>query len=226
MPDMCTAPIATMFIKMMNILEIRNISFSYKNGNVFHFPDLAVGEREQVAITGNSGSGKTTFLHLIAGILSPEKGLIIINGTNILQYSHQQKDRFRGENIGLIFQKHFFIDTVSMKDNMLLAQRLPGLAQDIKFVEYLLDELEIGHLAKKFPPQLSQGELQRFSLARSLVNKPVLLLADEPTSSLDDENCGKFVSLITKTSLNHATALLVATHDSRLKKYFNRIVHL
>lgn len=208
------------------MLEIRGLQFSYKKGNVFRFPDFNIAKGEQVAVTGNSGSGKTTLLHLVAGILKADSGSVILNGADIQKYNQPEKDRFRGKNIGLIFQKHFFIQSVSMKDNLLLAQNLPGLDVDKVFIDSLMDELEIAHLSIKYPSQLSQGELQRFSLARSLANKPILLLADESTSSLDDLNCERFVSLITATSQKHQTTLLVATHDARLKRHFAKVIQL
>ncbi len=208
------------------MLQINNLQFSYNKGTVFRFPGLLFSKGEQVVLTGNSGSGKTTLLHLVAGILKADSGTVFLNGTDIQQLSQPGRDRFRGKNIGLIFQKHFFIQSVSMKDNLMLAQNLPGLDVDKKFIYSLLDELEIAHLAQKSPSELSQGELQRFSLARSLVNRPMLLLADEPTSSLDDQNCERFVSLITTASLKHETILLVATHDTRLKKHFDKVVQL
>jgi ABC-type lipoprotein export system ATPase subunit len=208
------------------MLEVRNLSFSYPNGHTFRFPDIILEKGAQLALTGSSGSGKTTFLHLLAGILKAQSGSVIIKGTNIQQPGFTGADSFRGSHIGLIFQKHIFLDALTMTDNLLLAQSIPGLKIDRSYLTNLLEELGISHLASRFPRKLSQGELQRFSVARALANKPFLLLADEPTSSLDDDNCHRFINLIREQSAKHQSLLILATHDSRLKKEFDMQIKL
>jgi ABC-type lipoprotein export system ATPase subunit len=223
---MCTARIATTYINQRRMLTTGNLSFRYQRGTAFSFPDISLTKGDQVALTGNSGSGKTTLLHLLCGILRAETGKVVINGTDIQQPGFDSTDRFRGKHIGLIFQKHFFIDGINMMENLLLAQELPGLQVDKSYLTSLLEELKITSLAGKHPAQLSQGELQRFSLARALANKPLLLLADEPTSSLDDDSCARFTSLLLNLSDKHETTLLIATHDARLKKEFKTVISL
>ena len=208
------------------MLETRNLSFRYPKGKSFQFPDLLLKKGEHAVIIGNSGSGKTTFLHLLAGILKAESGNVFINGTDIQRSGFTETDKFRGQNMGLIFQKHFFIGAISMLQNLILSQTLPGHKSDKQYIETLLDELKIGNLSTKYPNELSQGELQRFSLARALANKPLLVLADEPTSSLDDDNCNRFVTLLLKASERHNTSLVIATHDARLTVYFDKIIQL
>lgn len=208
------------------MLETRNLSFRYPKGKSFQFPDLLLKKGEHAVLLGNSGSGKTTLLHLLAGILKAESGNVFINGKDIQQSGFTETDIFRGQNIGLIFQKHFFIGAITMMENLLLAQTLPGQNPDKQYIETLLDELKIENLSAKYPNELSQGELQRFSLARSLANKPVIVLADEPTSSLDDENCSRFITLLLNVSEKHNTSLVIATHDARLKVYFDKIIQL
>ena len=208
------------------MLETRNLSFRYPKGKSFQFPDLLLKKGEHAVIIGNSGSGKTTFLHLLAGILKAESGNVFINGTDIQLSGFTETDIFRGQNMGLIFQKHFFMGAINMMQNLILAQTLPGQNPDKQYIETLLDELKIGNLSTKYPNELSQGELQRFSLARALANKPLLVLADEPTSSLDDDNCNRFVTLLLKASERHNTSLVIATHDARLTVYFDKIIQL
>ena len=208
------------------MLETRNLSFRYPKGKSFQFPDLLLKKGEHAVIIGNSGSGKTTFLHLLAGILKAESGNVFINGTDIQRSGFTETDKFRGQNMGLIFQKHFFIGAINMLQNLILSQTLPGQKSDKQYIETLLDELKIGNLSTKYPNELSQGELQRFSLARALANKPLLVLADEPTSSLDDDNCNRFVTLLLKASERHNTSLVIATHDARLTVYFDKIIQL
>jgi putative ABC transport system ATP-binding protein len=208
------------------MLTTSNLSFRYPQGHTFSFPDISLTKGDQVVLSGNSGSGKTTLLHLMCGILRAETGKVVINGTDIQQPGFVSTDRFRGHHIGLIFQKHYFIGAVNMIENLLLAQKLPGLQVDKPYITSLLDELEIASLAGKHPAQLSQGELQRFSVARALANKPLLLLADEPTSSLDDDSCTRFSSLLLNLSEKHETTLVIATHDARLRKEFKTVISL
>lgn len=208
------------------MLETRNLSFRYPKGKSFQFPDLLLKKGEHAVLLGNSGSGKTTFLHLLAGILKAESGNVFINGKDIQQSGFTETDIFRGQNIGLIFQKHFFIGAITMMQNLLLAQTLTGQNLDNQYIKTLLGELKIENLSTKYPNELSQGELQRFSLARSLANKPLIVLADEPTSSLDDENCSRFITLLLNASEKHNTSLVITTHDARLKVYFDKIIQL
>ena len=126
----------------------------------------------------------------------------------------------------MIFQKHFFIDALTMEENLLLAQSLPGNLPDRSFTAALMEELNISSLSSRCPSTLSQGELQRFSVARALVNKPAVILADEPTSSLDDHNCIRFVRLLQDAAGKHGTTLLIATHDQRLSNEFSNVIDL
>lgn len=208
------------------MLHTRDLVFHYSPEKTFSFPDLHAGVGEQWLLTGNSGSGKTTLLHLIAGILKSHSGEVMVNGTNIQKAGFKGIDQFRGKNMGIIFQKHFFVDSLTMAGNLLMAQQMPGIPVDKDRINGLMQELQVAHLRDKSPRQLSQGELQRFSIARALVNQPVLLLADEPTSSLDDDNCLRFTELIREVAGKHDTTLLIATHDSRLRREFEHIIHL
>lgn len=208
------------------MLHTRNLVFQYSQEKVFNFPDIHAGKGEQWLLSGNSGSGKTTLLHLIAGILKSDSGEVMVNGTDIQRKGFRHIDQFRGKNMGIIFQKHFFAGSLNMADNLLMAQKLPGLPVNKDRINGLMEELKVLHLQAKKPLELSQGELQRFSIARALVNQPVLLLADEPTSSLDDENCKRFTALIREVSVKHDTTLLIATHDSRLRREFENIIQL
>lgn len=208
------------------MLHTHNLSFRYSTDKAFVFPEIHAGRGEQWVLSGKSGSGKTTFLHLIAGILKAHAGEVVVNGTNIQKEGFKGIDQFRGKNMGIIFQKHFFIDSLSMAENLMMAQELPGIPVNKNRIDGLMEELDVTHLMNNFPRRLSQGELQRFSIARALVNQPLLLLADEPTSSLDDDNCQRFAALIKEVSRNHETTLLITTHDNRLMREFENIIHL
>lgn len=208
------------------MLETKDLTFQYPGGKPFSFPSFSLGKGDQAIVRGKSGSGKTTLLHLTAGILKPSGGRVVISGTSIHDLSAAETDRFRGRHIGLIFQQHHFIHSLNMEENLLLAQSLPGNPTDRRVISGLLSELDISMLARKKPSVLSQGELQRFSVARAMINQPVIILADEPTSSLDDENCSRFTRLLLEISGRRATTLLIATHDNRLSKEFSTVIDL
>lgn len=202
------------------MIKTKDLTYAYDTGKPIGFPDLACAKGGRLLLHGISGSGKTTLLHLLAGILKPAQGEIWINGNETSQLKHSAMDKFRGRHIGLIFQHHFFINSVSVWENLLAAQYLAGFPDDKAHLRILLNRLGLEGLESKKPDSLSMGEKQRFSVARALANKPALLLADEPTSSLDDANCAAFIELITGQAAAQQAALIVASHDARLLAHF------
>ncbi len=211
----------------MNVVSVEKLSFRYGSAQKgFEFPDVSIKKGEHLLIAGNSGSGKTTFLHLLSGILSPSGGSVSIDNTRIDGLKSHEMDSFRGEKIGIIFQENYFIESLSVLSNLVYIRAFCGQKADKTYIDKLLNDLGIAHLARKKPRELSRGELQRFSIARALVNKPMLLLADEPTSSLDDENCTRFIELMKDICNSYQLSLLVATHDARLKSEFSNCITL
>lgn len=208
------------------MLATRDLEFAYNEFNQFRFPDITCGKGEHWLIMGRSGCGKTTLLHLMAGLLSPTKGNVQINETNITVLSPSHVDRIRGTEIGIIFQIPHYIQSLTVAENILIARYLNRLDEDMNQIEHLLTQLNIGHKAKSMPHQLSQGELQRMSIARALVNHPSAILADEPTSSLDDVNCEEAVSLLIRQAEESDITLVIVTHDKRLSPMFKNIVYL
>lgn len=208
------------------MIETKSLVYQYPKGTQLPFPDLKLNAGEKALITGKSGSGKTTLLHLLAGILKPSSGGIIIEQSELHKLSESELDQFRSRNIGLIFQQHLFLKSVSMAQNLSIARSLAGGRWDKEWVKNLMMALGIEHLQGKKPSELSQGELQRFSMARALINRPILLLADEPTSSLDDENFEQMTQLLHTLEKLSPFSMLIATHDSRLKKVYQSIVSL
>ncbi len=202
------------------LVKIKALKFNYSEEKHFNFPDFEIENGEHLLVAGESGSGKTTLLHLLAGLIQPASGNVIISNQEISKLKPSEMDRFRGKNIGLIFQKHYFLGAISMRQNLLSAQTLPGFEPDLQHIEILLETLGIKPLEHKKPAALSQGELQRFSVARALANKPLLLLADEPSSSLDDRNCRLFMDLIKGAAAQFRSTLMIATHDARLFDQF------
>jgi putative ABC transport system ATP-binding protein len=177
-------------------------------------------------ITGNSGKGKTTLLHLLAGLLRPENGKIAVDETDIAQLSEKKLDQFRGKNIGLILQQSHFIASLSVLENVVLASWLATGKKAVQKAEKLLDELDLVNQKHKSPSQLSIGQQQRVSIARALINEPKLLFADEPTSSLDDENTIVVANLLEKLAKEYKAALVIVTHDKRLKDKFPNQLNL
>ncbi len=211
----------------MTILKTDNLKFRYNASSPEQtFPNIELLKNENLLIKGNSGSGKTTLLHLMAGILQPSNGKITIENTETTTLKPHQMDKFRGNKMGVIFQENYFIESLSVMKNLTYISSLCGLKPDKTYIKSLLQNLNIEHLSSKKPSQLSRGEFQRFSIARALVNKPVLLVADEPTSSLDDDNCQRFILLIKQMCKQYNLTLIVATHDSRLKSEFDKVISL
>ncbi len=199
------------------MLQTSNLSYHYPRGEAIQFPDIECRAGQTHLVLGQSGSGKTTLLNLIAGLLKPKEGSVVIDGESINQLSGTKLDKFRGRNIGLIFQEPHFVQSLTVVENIMLAQKLAGKKPERQKVQELLTQLGIAGKTASRPAQLSSGERQRTAIARAIINKPALLLADEPTSALDDYNCKAVVQLLEELAEKNKSALVVVTHDSRLK---------
>ena len=207
------------------MIKTESLKFSYDGKKYFDFPDINLDSGENLLIIGNSGIGKTTLLHLLAGILKPESGSINISGTDISKFSDTELDKFRGDNIGIVFQKPHFISSLTINENLKLAKYLSP-SKTSGDAKKILESLNIKHKYQHKPNQLSEGEKQRASIALALINSPSLILADEPTSSLDDFNCDNVIKLLKTQAKDHKAQLIVITHDARLKKHFKNNLNL
>lgn len=208
------------------MIYTRNLAYAHPNGRLLQFPDMACAGGRVLLITGQSGAGKTTLLHLLAGLLKPAAGEINIAGTDIPPLATAAMDNFRGRHIGIIYQQSHFIASLTVKENLLLPAALSSKDHPQQRLENLSAKLGIAGLLHKKPAQLSQGEQQRASIARALITSPQLLLADEPTASLDDENCIAVATLLAEQAEQQQAALLIVTHDSRLKQVFDHHITL
>lgn len=207
------------------MLECQNLQFSYTEHKKFEFPSFSCKQGETLLILGNSGTGKTTLLHLLALILKPTGGSIAINNQDFTHLSAKQATVLRARHIGIIYQKAHFVDSLNVEENLLLANYLANQSQSKQRATTLAKELGFEDLLRKKTTELSGGEQQRVSIARALMNNPEVVLADEPTSNLDDENCEKVANLLENQSKNVGAALVIVTHDQRLKNRFpNQIV--
>jgi lipoprotein-releasing system ATP-binding protein len=210
----------------IKMISSQDLYFSYSANKKFTFPDLYCKDNETLLILGQSGKGKTTLLHLLALLLKPESGKIVIENKPVTDRSASQMASVRAKKIGIIYQRAHFVSALSVMDNILMPNYLAGQKQDREKAAYLAEQLGFAdHLTKK-TNQLSQGEQQRVSIARALMNNPNVLLADEPTSSLDDANCQKVISLLKTQSSVIGASLVVVTHDQRLKDEFSNQVFL
>ena len=208
------------------MIATQNLTFAYAADKQFLFPDFSCADRETMLILGKSGKGKTTFLHLMALLLKPTGGKIQINNQEISQLSVSSAADFRAKNVGIIYQKPHFVHALSVMDNLLLSNYLAGKNQAKDRAQHLAENLGFAeHLSKK-TTQLSQGEQQRVSIARALMNSPSVILADEPTSSLDDDNCLKVIDLLKKQTQEIGASLVVVTHDQRLKDVVEKRIEL
>lgn len=208
------------------MLNASDITFSYGPKQSFAFPPITCKAGEPLLILGESGKGKTTLLHLLGGILKAQSGTIEVGDTDLSTLGTQQLDRFRGRHIGLIYQTSHFVSSLSVGGNLLLAQYLAGEPKDKEKVESLLEQLGLEEKYGQKPFRLSQGQQQRVAIARALVNTPRLILADEPTSSLDDTNCFNVIDLLENQANEIDAALVIVTHDHRLKERFSHQVLL
>tara|TARA_Y100000741_G_scaffold294143_1_gene234506 strand:+ start:338 stop:961 length:624 start_codon:yes stop_codon:yes gene_type:complete len=207
------------------MIKTKDVKFNYDNQIFFNFGDINLEKGENLLILGNSGVGKTTLLHLLSGLLKSNAGSIKLFGEELTDFSSFQLDRFRRDNIGIIFQKSHFINSLTVRENLELAQYIAN-KKDSDRIKNILKNLNILDKINKKTNQLSQGEKQRVSIALAIVNSPKLILADEPTSSLDDDNCFNVIKLLKKQATDFGAQLIVITHDSRLKKHFKKTIEL
>ena len=208
------------------MIQTKNLTFSYAEKVNFVFPDIRAENGEALLITGGSGKGKTTLLHLLGGLLRPKKGSISIGETELSSLSEKQLDQFRGKNIGLVLQQSHFVEALSVLENVVLASWLATGKKAEEKAKLLLKQLDLEDQMYKLTSQLSIGQQQRVSIARALINEPRLLLADEPTSSLDDENAFKVAALLSDLSKEYKASLIIVTHDQRLKDRFPNQISL
>lgn len=207
-------------------LETTNLQFSYHAEKAFKFPDIKLASADAALIIGPSGSGKTTLLNLIAGLQKASAGEVKLGDQSLHNLEGRSLERFRAKHLGLIFQKSLFLPYLTMMDNMKMIYSIQNRQADKSEIDLLFSELNIRHILYKKAASCSIGEQQRAAIARALLQKPSLILADEPTAALDDTNAEKVGELLLQMSQSQKTALLVVTHDARLKKLISKSYQL
>jgi putative ABC transport system ATP-binding protein len=208
------------------LLQIRGLQKSFvapdgSNHRIIDVPEFSLGACTQLALAGESGSGKTTFLNLIAGILKPEAGTIRFDDALVSEYSEPRRDRFRALNIGYIFQTFNLLQGWTCLENVLLGMSF-GHGADRVFAGNLLRRVGLGDRLHHRSSQLSAGQQQRAAIARALANQPKLVLADEPTGNLDRKNAGTALALIRETCHENGAALLLVSHDREVLEQFEQ----
>lgn len=204
------------------MLEITNLTKSYpQRGTVLNKLNLTIKEGDSVSISGPSGSGKTTLLNILGLLDTPDSGEIFFRGKSILAYGNDDAAKYRNRNIGFVFQEHLLLPYLTVEENIFLPLIPAGLAENEhrereNYAAELMTRTGISDLRNKYPSTISGGEAQRVAVVRALINKPVLLLADEPTGSLDRSNSENLSEILMKINLDYGTALVVATHSSNL----------
>jgi len=208
------------------MIVTKNISHIYLNAEPINMPDISLKQGEEALIIGKSGCGKSTLLHILGGLLVPTNGDVMVSDQSVNVLTGAKLDKFRGNQIGIVFQVPHFIQALTVKENLLLAQGLAGKRSDLNKIVDLLKEMDVVQKVDSKINNLSQGEKQRVAIARALINDPSVILADEPTSALDDENCEVVVNLLKEQAKKHNATLLIVTHDNRLIDQFERRVEL
>ena len=213
------------------MLELKQVYKAFKEPDgkplpILDIPHFAVAEGEQVVLVGRSGGGKTTLLHSIAGITRVDRGSITIDGRDLTTLSEAGVDRLRAQKIVYVFQTFNLLSGFSALENVLLGMTFAGKAGDQARAKHLLERVGLGHRLTHKPSAMSVGEQQRVAVARALVNKPRLLLADEPTANIDPRNQQTIIDLIRGTCREENIALILVTHSMEVANQFDRIVRL
>jgi ABC-type lipoprotein export system ATPase subunit len=202
------------------MISVQSVIYTYGPAKDLAFPDWEVEQGKHSLILGGSGCGKTTLLHLLAGLRTPTAGIVKAAGQVLSELGGHRMDVFRGKHIGLIFQKPHLLSVLTVEDNLLLAQYMAELPQDKKRIRDVLDVLNLSDRRNAKVYELSQGEAQRIAIARAVLNKPKVILADEPTASLDDDNSEKVLNILEEQANMYNATLVIATHDQRVKSRF------
>ena len=205
----------------MNVLEFINVTKSYQDGNkeieALKETNFKIEEGRFIAIIGPSGSGKSTFLTLAGGLQTPSKGQIIINGKDYTNLSEKERSKLRFNDIGFVLQASNLVPFLTAKQQLELVDRInKEKRQKLQDQKSLFKELGIDHLENKLPKDLSGGERQRLAIARALYNNPAIILADEPTASLDSDRAYEVVDLLSKECKEKNKSIIMVTHDNRM----------
>jgi putative ABC transport system ATP-binding protein len=199
------------------MFELSGVLHRYGAVTAVEVPEWRAAAGDAWLLAGQSGSGKSTLLHILAGLTRPTVGSVTVNGTDLALLSESARDRWRGRNVGLVPQRLHLVAALDVRDNLRLAQTLAGLRVDDDRVTALLEAVGVIEFSRRLPSQLSQGQAQRVAIARSVINRPALVLADEPTANLDDAHAAQARELLRGQAIEARATLVVASHDARVR---------
>lgn len=202
------------------MFDIAQVVHRYRNVIAVAVPQWRAEAGAAWLLAGPSGCGKSTLLHLLAGLMVPTEGNVTVAGTNLGSLTESVRDRFRGRTVGLVPQRLHLIGALTVRENLRMAQTLAGIAVDDARLTGLLEAVGVAELAQRYPRELSQGQAQRVAVARAVVNRPALVLADEPTANLDDAHAAQALELLRAQAALVGATLVVASHDHRVKPLF------
>jgi len=212
----------------MEILKIEGLKKSYGKGEnevkVLKGIDLTINKGEFVAVVGPSGSGKSTLLHLIGGLDRPTEGKVIIDGEDIYQYTEEQLAIFRRRKVGFVFQFFNLIPVLDVEENISLPALLDHDKVDKEYLDEIIKFLGLEDRKHHLPSELSGGQQQRVSIGRALLNKPSLILADEPTGNLDSKNSKEVIELLKFSAKKYNQTLILITHDVNIAATADRVI--
>ena len=215
---------------MNTLLQFSNVQLQYQNGQnlteVIKGISFSINHNERLAVVGKSGSGKTSLLMLMAGLEKPTSGSIEFQDEELTSYTEDQLTDFRKKNIGIVFQSFYLIPSYTALENVALSLEINFQKNAITQAEEILNDLGLKDRLHHFPSQLSGGEQQRVAIARAIINKPELILADEPTGNLDEENTKVIADLIFNVSQKYQKSLCLVTHDLELAKKCDRLMKI
>ena len=200
------------------MIRTRSLAFAYPGADALRFPDVDLAQGATLLLQGRSGSGKSTWLSLVAGLRAPAEGELVVADQDLRALPPLRRDRWRGRTVGFLPQKLHLSDALTVSENLGLAFFAAGLPEERARVQAALQALDIADLARRKPSQLSGGQAQRAALARAVLLSPRLVLADEPTASLDDAAAAAAVALLRDAARRCGASLVIATHDRRVRE--------
>ena len=214
----------------MYVLNANHISKSYKTAGetmrILQNVNLQVMKGEMVAIMGPSGSGKTTLLHVLTGVDTPDDGEIVIGGETFSQLTEEEKAFFRRKHMGMIFQDFQLLESLTVKENILLPCNLDGKKVEEKHLQEIIELLGLSNREEHLPNQLSGGQQQRVAIGRAIINNPSIILADEPTGNLDSKSSKEIIELLKKSNKKYNQTILLITHDMSIAEQADRIIKI
>ncbi len=208
------------------MIELRRLAYTYKRGKSILYPDWSLQQGQHALVTGKSGSGKSTLLLLISGLLKKQQGEITVCDRKLDEMKGSELDRFRGKNIGIVSGQPIFIPNFNIQDNLLLAQVLGTGIENIERVYILMHEVGIAGKALNYPREVTPFDTRVASIIRAVVNKPRIILADEPTLGLGEKDSVKIFKILTAQAMNYESTLIIATQDTGIREIFKHQLKL